>query len=162
MSKLLPTVVEYLIIYTVCYLKVDPTSLRIFQPPVTLQKFLATTVLCLWQTSMSVRWHCWQLACCTFRAVHNFFHVGGNVISQSREHGCPAAVHCRGSGGMLACEILVILGVLRSILVHSEAYREAHRASWEEAHHQNHHCLLSYWNTGNHLHQLGSTTYAYT
>ena len=34
-----------------------------------------------------------------------------------------------GSGGMLPYEILLILGVLRSILVHSEAYREAHRAS---------------------------------
>ena len=34
-----------------------------------------------------------------------------------------------GSGGMLAQEILIILGVLRHILVHSEAYREAHRAS---------------------------------
>ena len=33
------------------------------------------------------------------------------------------------SGGMLPQEILVILGVLRCILVHSEAYREAHRAS---------------------------------
>ena len=32
-------------------------------------------------------------------------------------------------GGMLPREILVILGVLRCILVHSEAYREAHRAS---------------------------------
>ena len=31
-----------------------------------------------------------------------------------------------GSGGMLPHEIL---GVLRNILVHSEAYREAHRAS---------------------------------
>ena len=34
-----------------------------------------------------------------------------------------------GSGGMLPQEILAILGVLRHILVHSEAYREAHRAS---------------------------------
>ena len=33
------------------------------------------------------------------------------------------------SGGMLPQEILVILGVLRQILTHSEAYREAHRAS---------------------------------
>ena len=33
------------------------------------------------------------------------------------------------SGGMLPQKILVILGVLRSILVHSEAYRVAHRAS---------------------------------
>ena len=32
-------------------------------------------------------------------------------------------------GGMLPQEILVILGVLRCILVHSEAHREAHRAS---------------------------------
>ena len=34
-----------------------------------------------------------------------------------------------GSGGMLPREILVILGVLRRILVHSEAYTEAHRPS---------------------------------
>ena len=34
-----------------------------------------------------------------------------------------------GSGGMLPQKILMILGVLRRILVHSEAYREAHRAS---------------------------------
>ena len=34
-----------------------------------------------------------------------------------------------GSGGMFPQEILVILGVLRHILVHSEAYREARRAS---------------------------------
>ena len=39
-----------------------------------------------------------------------------------------------GSGGMFPQEIFVILGVLRSILVHSEAYRETHRAS----------CLPSY------------------
>ena len=34
-----------------------------------------------------------------------------------------------GSGGMVPQEILVLLGVLRHILVHYEAYREAHRAS---------------------------------
>ena len=34
-----------------------------------------------------------------------------------------------GSGGMLLQEMLIILGVLRHILVHSGAYREAHRAS---------------------------------
>jgi len=34
-----------------------------------------------------------------------------------------------GSGGMLPQEILVILGVLRCIVVHSEAHREARRAS---------------------------------
>ena len=34
-----------------------------------------------------------------------------------------------GFGGMLPREILLILGVLRSILVHSEAYREAHTAN---------------------------------
>ena len=32
-------------------------------------------------------------------------------------------------GGMLPQVVLVILGVLRCILVHSEAYREAHGAS---------------------------------
>ena len=62
----------------------------------------------------------------------------------------PVGVHSRGVWGHVPPEIL---GVLRCILVHSEAYREAHR---EEAHHQNHHCLLSYWNTGNHLFWLGS------
>ena len=34
-----------------------------------------------------------------------------------------------GCGGMLPQKILAILGVLRCILVHSEGYREAHRAS---------------------------------
>ena len=34
-----------------------------------------------------------------------------------------------GSGGMLPQESLIILGVLRCILVHSEVYRETHRAS---------------------------------
>ena len=34
-----------------------------------------------------------------------------------------------GSGGMVHQEISIMLGVLRRILVHSEAYREAHRAS---------------------------------
>ena len=33
------------------------------------------------------------------------------------------------SGGMLPQENLIISGVLRRILMHSEAYREAHRAS---------------------------------
>ena len=60
-------------------------------------------------------------------------------------------------------KILVILGVLWCILVHFEAYRETHKASREETHHHNHHYLLSYWNTGNHLHRLsrhnGTNTY---
>ena len=34
-----------------------------------------------------------------------------------------------GVWGMLPQETLVILGVLRCILVHSEAYRETHRAA---------------------------------
>ena len=34
-----------------------------------------------------------------------------------------------GSGGMLPEENLIILGVLRRILMHSGAFREAHRAS---------------------------------
>ena len=34
-----------------------------------------------------------------------------------------------GSGGMLPQEIFMTLGVLRHILVHSEVYSEAHRAS---------------------------------
>ena len=34
-----------------------------------------------------------------------------------------------GSGGKLPQEILMISGVLRHILMHSEAYREAQRAS---------------------------------
>ena len=61
-------------------------------------------------------------------------------------------------GGMLLQEILVILGMLRCILVHSAA---AHRASLEESHHHSHHCLLSYWNTENHLHRLGSILQIY-
>ena len=65
-----------------------------------------------------------------------------------------------GSGSMLPQEILIILSVLRRILVHSEAYREAHRASCEEAHHQNHHCLPNYWSTRNHLHRLGSISWS--
>ena len=66
-----------------------------------------------------------------------------------------------GSGGMLP---LVILGVLGYILVHFEVYREVHKASREETHHYNHHCLLSYWNTGNHLHRLSrhNSTNKYT
>ena len=75
------------------------------------------------------------------RAVHNSM-WGGNVISRIRERGCPAAVHSRG--GLGACpprKFLVILGILRSILVHSESYRVVHRAHWT-AHHHNHHCLL--------------------
>ena len=38
-------------------------------------------------------------------------------------------------------------------VVHPRRYVpwEAHRASWEEAHHHNHHSLLSYWNTGKRL-----------
>ena len=40
------------------------------------------------------------------------------------------------SGAMLPQKNLMILSVLRCIPVHSEAYREIHRASWEEAHHQ--------------------------
>ena len=34
-----------------------------------------------------------------------------------------------GSGGMLPQKVLTILGVLRRILVHSEACKEAYRAS---------------------------------
>ena len=46
-------------------------------------------------------------------------------------------IHPRGgSGGILPQEILMILGVLGRILVHSEVYREARRASREEAHHR--------------------------
>ena len=46
-------------------------------------------------------------------------------------------------------KFLVILGFVRHILVHSEAYR----ASWEKAYHQHHHCLLSS-GTRNNLHRL--------
>ena len=77
---------------------------------------------------------------------------GDSFISSSRGHGCPLVVHSRGVWGYgppPLQEISVILSVLRHILVHSEAYSEVHRASWEEVHHHNH-CLLSYWNTGNH------------
>ena len=43
-------------------------------------------------------------------------------------NGRPGAVHSRGVWGFPQ-EFLMILGVLSCILVHSEAYREAHRAS---------------------------------
>ena len=99
------------------------------------------------------------------RAVHNFFHLGGNVISWSRVNGYPVAIHSSGVWGHVPSGNF---GETRCSEVHSEAYREARKASWEESHHHNHHCLLSYWNTGNHLHWLGSILqiyyldYAYT
>ena len=71
---------------------------------------------------------------CLTRAIHNFFHLEGQCQLAEVEN------------------ILMILGVLRRILVHSEAYREAQTATWEKAHHR----LLGYWNTGNHLHRLGN------
>ena len=40
-----------------------------------------------------------------------------------------AVVYCKGVWGHAPPGNLVILGVLRRILVHSEAYKEAHRAS---------------------------------
>ena len=63
-----------------------------------------------------------------------------------------------GSGSVLPRNF----GDFRCSEVHSEAHREPHRASWEETHHHNHHCLLSYWNTGNHLHCLGSILMIYS
>ena len=48
-------------------------------------------------------------------AVHHLFHLGGNVVSSSRKHGCPAVVHSRACSPR---KFLIILGVLRHILVH--------------------------------------------
>ena len=98
----------------------------------------------------------------SFMSYITFSIWGPMSLAGRREHRRPAAVHSRGgSGGMLP---LVILGVLGYILVHFEAYREVHKASREETHHYNHHCLLSYWNTGNHLHRLSrhNSTNKYT
>ena len=67
---------------------------------------------------------------------------GANLVAEVEDMATPQLFILGGSGGMLPQKVL---GVLRHILVHSEAYREAHRASWEEAHHYHHH-LLSYWN----------------
>ena len=50
-----------------------------------------------------------------------------------------------GSGGLFSQKIMVILGVLRCILMYSEAYRETHIASWEEAHHL---IIIACWATG--------------
>ena len=56
------------------------------------------------------------------------------------------------SGAVLPEEVS---GVLRRILVHSEAYMQRTTQTFlKEAHHQNHHWLL---NTRNHLDWLGST-----
>ena len=63
----------------------------------------------------------------------------------------PCSVHSKGVWGHAPQEILIISSVLRHILVQSEIKSSTHSFLSEEAHHQNHHCLLSYWNTGNHL-----------
>ena len=80
----------------------------------------------------------WYFHNCKGRAVHNLFHLGGNVITWSREHNCSAAVHSRGVWGHAP-----------------PGYFGDFRCS--DGH--NHHCLLSYWNTGNHLHRLGTILY---
>ena len=53
------------------------------------------------------------------RALHNFFYLGDNVISWSRENGCPAVLHSRGVWGVLPQEIFAILSVLEA---HSGAF----------------------------------------
>ena len=64
------------------------------------------------------------------------------------------SVHCRGSGGMLPQEILIILGVLRCILGSTQSFLRRGLSSKSS--------LLAdldmhgYWNTENHLHRLGS------
>ena len=64
------------------------------------------------------------------RAVHNFCHLGGALsLGEVVNMAAQKLFTLGGSGGMLPQEILMSLGVLRRILVHSEAYREAHRAS---------------------------------
>ena len=56
---------------------------------------------------------------------------GGGVISLAEVENVAALdlFILRGARDMLLQEMLMILGVLRRILVHSEAYREAHGAS---------------------------------
>ena len=67
------------------------------------------------------------------RAVHNFYHLvgGGGAFSLAEVENMAAlqSFTLGRSGGMLPQEISVVLDVLRHILVHSEAYREAHKAS---------------------------------
>ena len=64
--------------------------------------------------------------CSPFRAVPNFFHLGGAIsLAEVENMAALQPFTLGGSGDMLPQEIL---GVLRRILVHSEAYREAQRA----------------------------------
>ena len=56
------------------------------------------------------------------RALHNFLIWEGKVIAE-------VVLHSRGVWGHEPKESLSILGVLRHILVHSEPYKETHRAS---------------------------------
>ena len=61
--------------------------------------------------------------------MHNFFHLGGMSLAEVENMVALKSLNLGGCGGMLPQEILVILRVLRRILVHSEAYREVHRAA---------------------------------
>ena len=65
----------------------------------------------------------------------------------------PQSITVGGSGGMLPHEILVILGVLRRIPVHSEKYIETHGASWEVIIK-----ILIAMGTGNYLHWVWPPT----
>ena len=79
------------------------------------------------------------------RAIHITFPSGGAMsLTEVEIMATLQSFTVRRSGGMLPQENLIISGLLRHILVHSEAYRETNRASCENAHYQNNHCLLSY------------------
>ena len=58
------------------------------------------------------------------RAIHNFFHLGRGVLAVVENMAALQSFSLVGSGGMVPQEIL---GVLRCILVHSEACREVLR-----------------------------------
>ena len=60
------------------------------------------------------------------RAIHNFSIWGAMSLAEVENMAALQSFSLVGSGGMVPQEIL---GVLRCILVHSEAYTEAHRAS---------------------------------
>ena len=96
--------------------------------------------------------------------------AGRGQTTRRGEHGLSSSLG--GSWGMVPIEILVVLGVLRSILRHTEllviVIRMNHLMShFEVAHqvaHPYHHRSLSYWNWNHHheLHVLGSIPSACT
>ena len=66
---------------------------------------------------------------CNVRAYLNFSIWGAKLLAEVENMAVLQFLTLGGSGGILPQEILAILCALRHILVHSEAYREAHRAS---------------------------------